>query len=156
MLDGGYAERLASGRIAQARLGMSNQFETAYDTGEFLLSHKFGQGLMKPQNSLSTSAQQFASLGSDNRLEVLMALVKAGQNGLSIGEIQKKLDIPASTLAHHLGFLTSSGLVLREKIGRTGMVRPDFEAIQALADYLLMECCADQDGPAPKQPSASS
>ena len=51
---------------------------------------------------LEEAAQGFAAVGSEPRLEVLLALVKAGHQGLSIGTIGERLGIPLSTLAHHL------------------------------------------------------
>ena len=61
---------------------------------------------------LVEAAQGFAAIGSEPRLEVLLALVRAGPGGLKVGEIQKRVDIPASTLTHHLRFLAAAGLIL--------------------------------------------
>ena len=65
------------------------------------------------------AAQGFAAMGSEARLQVLRTLIRAGDDGLSVGEIQDRTDIPPSTLAHHLRFLTSAGLLEQEKAGRT-------------------------------------
>lgn len=89
------------------------------------------------------AAQGFAAAGSEARLQVMRTLVRAGPEGLSVGEIQRRLDIPASTLAHHLRFLAAGGLIVQEKVGRTVSNRADFERIRALADFLVHECCAD-------------
>lgn len=89
------------------------------------------------------AAQGFAAVGSEHRLEVLLALVRAGPEGLTVGDIQKRLDMPASTLAHHLRFLAAAGLMEQEKAGRAIVNRAAFERIEALAGYLLRECCAD-------------
>jgi ArsR family transcriptional regulator, arsenate/arsenite/antimonite-responsive transcriptional repressor len=95
---------------------------------------------------LAEAAQGFAAVGSEPRLEVLLALVRAGPEGLSVGEIQERLAVPASTLTHHLRFLVAAGLVVQEKQGRTIRNRADFDRISALAGYLLKECCADSKG----------
>ena len=68
---------------------------------------------------IEAAAQGFAAIGSESRLQVLLTLVKAGHEGLSVGDIQERTDMAASTLAHHLKFLTSAGLVVQEKQGRT-------------------------------------
>lgn len=94
--------------------------------------------------SIEEVAQGFASIGSEPRLEVLLVLVRAGRSGLNVGEIQKKVDIPASTLAHHLRFLAAAGLVVQEKAGREVINRAAFERMQELADFLMSECCADE------------
>jgi len=96
--------------------------------------------------ALTQAAQGFAAVGSEPRLEVLLALVRAGPDGLSVGDIQNRLDVPASTLTHHLKFLVAAGLVAQEKQGRTIRNRADFDSIGALAGYLLKECCAEADG----------
>jgi DNA-binding transcriptional ArsR family regulator len=82
-------------------------------------------------------------MGSESRLEVLLTLVRAGRNGLSVGDIQSRTGMAASTLAHHLKFLTASGLVEQEKIGRTVFNRASFRRLEILAAYILKECCAD-------------
>ena len=93
---------------------------------------------------LEEAAQGFAAIGSEPRLDVLLALVRAGQNGLTVGEIQQRLGIPASTLSHHLRFLSAAGLIDQTKDGRTIHNRAAFAHIEALAGFLLRECCIDE------------
>lgn len=90
------------------------------------------------------AAQGFSAMGSEPRLEVLQTLVKAGETGLLVGEIQNRTGIPASTLAHHLKFLASAGLVVADKNGRTITNRANFGHLKELAAYILEECCADE------------
>ena len=95
------------------------------------------------------AAQGFSAIGSEPRLEVLLALVRAGPGGLNVGDIQKRLGIPASTLTHHLRFLAAAGLIEQSKDGRSIRNHAAFERIEELAAYLLRECCADQSGHPP-------
>lgn len=95
------------------------------------------------------AAQGFAAVGSEPRLKVLTALVRAGPGGLAVGDIQDKVGLPPSTLAHHLKFLASAGLIEQQRRGRTVINRAAFERIEALAGFLLYECCADVPAPAP-------
>jgi DNA-binding transcriptional ArsR family regulator len=92
--------------------------------------------------ALEEAAQGFAAAGSEPRLMVLLTLVKAGGGGLSVGEVQDRVGIPASTLAHHLKFLAAAGLVEQEKLGRTILNRAAFDRVQALAEFLTHECCS--------------
>lgn len=85
----------------------------------------------------------FAAMGSTSRLEVLKALVRAGGDGLPVGDIQSRTRIPASTLTHHLKFLTLAGLVSQEKHGRTILCRAEFDHLKQLAGYILDECCSE-------------
>lgn len=83
-----------------------------------------------------------ASLGHDARLSVYRLLVRAGHEGLTVGEISEQLDLPASTLAHHLKSLVLAGLVEQEKRGREVFNKPDFEAMSAVTAFLKDECCS--------------
>ena len=94
--------------------------------------------------STEQASHGFSAAGSEARLLVLRALVRAGPSGLRVGEIQERLGIPSSTLAHHLRFLADGGLIEQEKCGRTVLNRADFSHIRSLADFLLEECCADE------------
>jgi DNA-binding transcriptional ArsR family regulator len=99
--------------------------------------------------ALEEAAQGFAAVGSEPRLEVLLALVRAGPEGLSVGGIQERVDLPASTLAHHLRFLAAAGLIAQERTGRVVRSRAAFGRIEGLADFLLRECCSESAAPHP-------
>ena len=96
---------------------------------------------------LEQAAQGFAAIGSEPRLDVLLSLVRAGPEGLAVGEIQDRLDLPASTLAHHLRFLAAAGLIEQEREGRVVRNRAAFERIERLAEFLLRECCSESNAP---------
>ncbi|MEO1291575.1 MAG: metalloregulator ArsR/SmtB family transcription factor [Pseudomonadota bacterium] len=88
------------------------------------------------------AAQAFSALGSEARLTVIRTLVRAGPTGMSVGQLQEKLGMPASTLSHHVKFLGTCGLMTQERDGRTLICRAAFERIEELAQYLTRECCA--------------
>ena len=89
------------------------------------------------------AAEGFAALGSEQRLSVIRLLVRAGPDGMTVGELKDATGAAASTLSHHMRFLSQTGLILQEKQGRSIICRADFERIQSLAAYLTKECCAD-------------
>ncbi|MEO1162058.1 MAG: metalloregulator ArsR/SmtB family transcription factor [Pseudomonadota bacterium] len=91
------------------------------------------------------AAQGFSAMGSESRLEVLQSLVRAGDKGLLVGDIQQRTGIPGSTLAHHLKFLTSADLIVQNRQGRTIINQANYQHLQALAAFILEECCADQE-----------
>ncbi|WP_170764771.1 ArsR/SmtB family transcription factor [Ruegeria lacuscaerulensis] len=95
-----------------------------------------------------TAAAGFSAMGSEARLKVLKTLVRAGQAGLTVGEIQERTGIAPSTLAHHLRFLAAGGVVEQEKIGRSTINRACYDELRALAQFILSECCADEVGKA--------
>lgn len=90
-----------------------------------------------------TAAARLEALGSPQRLAIFRALVRAGPDGLPVGAIQKRLDMPASTLSHHLQRLEHVGLITRERRGTSLICRPNFDIMQALMGFLADECCAD-------------
>jgi len=92
---------------------------------------------------LTQAAQAFAAMGSEPRLEVLMCLVRAGNKGLLVGDIQERTGIPASTLNHHLKFMTAAGIVRQEKHGRTVLNHAQLDQLEELAGFILNQCCAD-------------
>lgn len=96
-----------------------------------------------PELAIEEAAQGFSAVGSEPRLEVVLTLVRAGTAGLTTGEIQNRLKTPASTLAHHLRSLTDAGLIEQEKRGRFVLNRAAYERLNALAAYLLRECCVE-------------
>ena len=93
---------------------------------------------------IASASAGFSAMGSEARLAVLQSLIKAGPDGLPVGDIQKRTKIPASTLAHHLKFLAAASLVKQEKLGRIILNRANFDHLEALASYILEECCVDQ------------
>lgn len=97
-----------------------------------------------PPPSLTIAAASFAALGSEQRLCVLRCLVRAGPEGLSIGALGERTGVTGSTLTHHLKLLAAAGLVHQERRGRSTICAAiAFAEVQALARFLLTECCAD-------------
>ncbi|MCI4660485.1 MAG: metalloregulator ArsR/SmtB family transcription factor [Neomegalonema sp.] len=105
---------------------------------------------MESQLTHLDAADAFAALGSEARLAILRLLVRAGTEGISVGAVQERLDLPASTLSHHLKALTACGLASQERQGRSLICRAAFERIEALAEYLTHECCAEQRAQCPE------
>lgn len=94
------------------------------------------------------AANALAALGNRTRLRLFRLLVKAGRDGVNVGELQQRLSVPASTLAHHLTTLARAGLVLQDKQGREVINIANYDAVRELSDYLMDECCrgfADDD-----------
>lgn len=86
-------------------------------------------------------ARSLAALGHDARLGIFRLLVRAGEGGLSVGEIGGHLGLAPSTLAHHLRALVEAGLVAQERRGREVVSRVDFEAMRRTLAFLTAECC---------------
>lgn len=86
-------------------------------------------------------AKALAALGHDTRLALYRLLVKAGDEGLNVGEIGRHLRARPSTLAHHLSALVDAGLVIQERRGREVVNRADYDAMRRTVGFLTAECC---------------
>lgn len=94
------------------------------------------------------AASTFAALGSEQRLGVLRTLVRAGPDGVSMGELGERTGITGSTLTHHLKILTAAGLVTQTRQGRSIICAAvAFDRVESLSQFLLSECCADSPEP---------
>ena len=58
-----------------------------------------------------------------------------------VGEIQSELDIPNSTLSHHLDKLKNEDLVEVRREGTFLRYTANTEALQELLRFLYAECC---------------
>lgn len=93
---------------------------------------------------LHEAAARFAALGSEQRLSVLRMLVRAGPEGLSMGDLGARVGLGGSTLTHHLKLLTAAGLVTQARQGRQVICAAvAYDELRTLSDYLLQECCTD-------------
>ena len=104
---------------------------------------------------LEEVAKALKELGHPTRLFIFKHLVKAGEQGLPVGELQKQLGIPGSTLSHHISALVSVGLVKQNRESRTLMCVSQYamlEAIiefsqyamlEAIIEFLREECCVN-------------
>jgi ArsR family transcriptional regulator len=96
---------------------------------------------MEKQDVLSA----LSALAHETRLDVFRLLVEAGPAGLAPGGIADRLDIPAATLSFHLKELKSSGIVRRQRQGRSLLYAPDFTRMQELLAFLTVNCCRSAD-----------
>lgn len=86
-------------------------------------------------------AERLASLGNPTRLQVYKLLVKAGAEGLNVGGLQERLQIPPSTLAHHLAALKQADLIIQNRRGREVTSTANYGVMGDLVDYLTDQCC---------------
>lgn len=103
------------------------------------------------------AAKCLSELGSPTRLSVFRLLVKAGPDGMVVGEIQRRLQIPASTLSHHIARLAWAGLVDQRREGRKLHCSTRDGVMDSLVTFLTAECCtgfSDTDGECADNPAA--
>ncbi len=83
-----------------------------------------------------------SALGHEARLSIFRMLVRAGHEGMNVGEIGAHLGLAPSTLAFHLRGLVDAGLVIQDRQGREVVNRVDFAAMDRTLAFLTGECCA--------------
>jgi len=91
------------------------------------------------------------ALANDTRIDVFRLLVRSdswtpGEGGLPAGEIASQLKLPAATLSFHLKELSRAGLIDGQRRGRSIIYSPRPHALQALAAFLLEDCCGGSTG----------
>lgn len=92
------------------------------------------------------AVQALGALAQESRLAVYRMLVRAGADGLAVGQIGERLKLPGATLSNHLNVLRRAGLVRDEREGRVIRCRADYAHMNALLGFLTENCCADDAG----------
>lgn len=92
---------------------------------------------------LDQTAARLEAIGNPTRLDLYRHLVRAGREGLAVGNLQERLLVPRSTLSHHLHRLIAVGLVTQERRSTTLICRANYEAMDETIGFLTSQCCAD-------------
>lgn len=96
--------------------------------------------------------KSLTALGHDSRLAAFRILVQAGPDGLPVGELRERLEIPAATLTAHLNILRAAALVHDQREGRVIRVRANYLQMNGLINYLTENCCNGVASCTPNQP----
>jgi DNA-binding transcriptional ArsR family regulator len=90
---------------------------------------------------LKSAVAALSALAHEGRLAVFRMLVQTGREGLSAGEIARRMEMPANTLSANLNILAHAALVDRRRQGRSIIYTARYEDMTALLDYLMQDCC---------------
>ncbi len=102
-------------------------------------------------NKVAKYADMFSAMGTESRLRIMQLLLSAHPQGLVVGEIQEELDIPNSTLSHHLDKLRGEGLVNVRRESTFLHYTANTEALQEVLRFLYAECCTRNKAVEPEQ-----
>jgi DNA-binding transcriptional ArsR family regulator len=92
-------------------------------------------------SKLECHAEQLSALGHPVRLKILRFVVQAGAGGAAAGDIQAHVDLPASTLSHHLKRLLDADLFTSRGEGTFHYYTAKYESLRVLTEYLWEDCC---------------
>jgi DNA-binding transcriptional ArsR family regulator len=95
-------------------------------------------------------ADMLSAMGTEPRLRIMQLLLSAHPDGLVVGDIQSELDIPNSTLSHHLDKLRNEQLVNVRRESTFLRYTANTEALQELLQFLYAECCTRNRAVKPK------
>src|ERR1700723_4794938 len=95
----------------------------------------------KSSERVAKYADMFSAMGTEPRLRIMQLLLTAHPDGLVVGDIQSELEIPNSTLSHHLEKLKSEDLVQVRRESTFLRYTANTEALQELMQFLYSECC---------------
>ena len=95
----------------------------------------------KSSERVAKYADMFSAMGTEARLRIMQLLLTAHPEGLVVGDIQGELEIPNSTLSHHLEKLRTEDLVNVQREGTFLRYTANTEALQELLQFLYAECC---------------
>jgi DNA-binding transcriptional ArsR family regulator len=99
----------------------------------------------------NTALKALSALSHETRLAAVRALVQTGPEGLPVGELRERLDIPAATLTAHLNILRTAALVHDQREGRVIRVRANYPQMNGLVEYLTENCCGGATACGPTQ-----
>ncbi len=105
----------------------------------------------KSSERIAEYADMFSAMGTEARLRIMRLLLTAHPEGLVVGDIQAELEIPGSTLSHHLEKLKVEGLVEIQRQGTFLRYTANTEALQELLQFLYAECCTRNKAVRPEQ-----
>jgi ArsR family transcriptional regulator, arsenate/arsenite/antimonite-responsive transcriptional repressor len=95
----------------------------------------------KDTEQITKYADMLAAMGTEPRLRIMQLLLTAHPEGLIVGDIGSELEIPSSTLSHHLDKLRNEGLVKVRREGTFLWYSANADALQDLLGFLYAECC---------------
>ena len=98
--------------------------------------------MAKPDTAqVARYADMLSAMGTEPRLRIVRLLLTAHPEGLVAGEIGEELDIPNSTLSHHLDKLKNEDLVGMQREGTFLRYTANTSALEELLGFLYAECC---------------
>ena len=92
-------------------------------------------------DQITRYADMLAAMGTEPRLRIMRLLLSAHPEGMVVGDIGNELDIPSSTLSHHLEKLKNEDLVKVRRDGTFLWYTASTDALEELLGFLYAECC---------------
>ena len=106
---------------------------------------------MNNATQVTKYADMFSAIGTEPRLRIMQLLLSAHPDGMVVNEIQAELEIPSSTLSHHLDKLKNEGLINVQRESTFLRYTANTEALRELLQFLYAECCTRNQAVKPQE-----
>ena len=80
-------------------------------------------------------------MAHEGRLAIFRLLVEAGPDGLSAGEIARRLEVLPNSLSANLNILSHAELVASRREGRSIIYSAAYAKMAGLLAFLMQDCC---------------
>ena len=107
--------------------------------------------IMRDGARITKYADMFSAIGAEPRLRIMQLLLSAHPEGLVVNEIQAELEIPNSTLSHHLDKLRNEGLINVRRESTFLRYTANTETLRELLQFLYSECCTRNQAVKPQE-----
>ncbi len=94
---------------------------------------------------LDAAIEALAGLANPSRLAAFRLLVRRGRQGLSAGELGRRLDVAPNAMSFHLTRLRQAGLLTARRHGRNIIYAVDYRGVGSLMSFLTESCCGDSE-----------
>lgn len=95
--------------------------------------------------NIERTAKILKELGHPVRLSILEILLKEGKKGLAVGKLQEQLNIPNSTLSHHISCMKNADILIQSREGRTLYCSVNYSEIHSVTNFFIEDCCINEE-----------
>jgi len=139
--------------LADYQAQADKSFDSLVDAFPYFCNHgtMTTASARKASDKIAKYADMFSAMGTEARLRIIQLLLSAHPDGMVVGEIQEELDIPNSTLSHHLDKLRMEDLVNVKRESTFLRYTANTDALQEVLQFLYAECCTRNKAVKPEQ-----
>jgi len=91
---------------------------------------------------MKAAVTALSALAHQGRLCAFRTLVQVGRDGISAGELARRLKVPPNSLSANLTILSHAGLIASRRDGRLVIYSAQYDSMSALLEFLIEDCCA--------------